>query len=59
MKRIQFNIKLPQSHINRINVLRGELTQSELIMRLVDEAWAREEMMKSLNVVQNLSIGSL
>lgn len=39
MKRTQFNIKLPQSHVNRIKKLcqKYKLTQSELIMRLVDE----------------------
>lgn len=47
MKRKQLNIRIPQSHLDRINELRGDLTQSEFIMRLADEEWARRNDMSN------------
>lgn len=50
MKRKQFNLRIPQSHINRINEMRLEdtLSQAEFVMRLVDEEWTRRNQMKAL-----------
>lgn len=45
MKRKQLNIRLPQSHINRLEEFRKDdgLSQSEIIMRLIDEEWSRRQ----------------
>lgn len=45
MKRKQFNSRIPQSHIDRLNAMRDDLTQSEFLMRLIDEEWTRRNTM--------------
>ena len=43
--RSQFNIRLPESHIDRLRQMAeaAGLSQSEVIMRLIDEAQARHD----------------
>lgn len=48
--RNQFNIRLPESHIERLRQMadRAGLSQSETIMRLIDEARARHDTIGAL-----------
>ena len=48
--RSQFNIRLPESHINRLRRIAEDtgLSQSEVIMRLIDAAQARHNTVGAL-----------
>ena len=48
--RSQFNTRLPESHIDRLRQMAEDagLSQSEVIMRLIDEAQARHDTIGAL-----------
>ena len=48
--RSQFNTRLPESHIDRLRQMAEDagLSQSEVIMRLIDEAQARHDAIGAL-----------